>query len=88
MRGFFLGNGKSQTSGPKNDRHQRRAKVARLRHEQHQAPPALPPSDDLEGLAAALKERRHFEAAGMLDAWKDRWRIVLNLTGVVSENGK
>lgn len=29
------------------------------------------------GIEAALEERRHFKAAGMLDVWRERWKAIL-----------
>jgi len=39
--------------------------------------PALPVLRALAGLDAALEEYRDFEAAGMLDAWRERWACLL-----------
>ena len=76
MKGFRLDPGGSSKQGHTSRTTARRAQAyAALRKE-----PTRPvrPNRLLAGMDAALEEYRHFKAAGMLSAWRERWKNVMH----------
>jgi hypothetical protein len=73
---FRLDPGGSSRQGHTQTTASRRARAyADLKHE---AKTPVRPGRFLIGMDAALEEYRHFKAAGMLNAWRERWKGVLH----------
>ena len=79
MTGFRPDHGGSPDRGQMRRTAGRRARAyAALKKGEEPEGPVRPRHMAQGGVEAALEEYRDFKAAGMLDVWRERWKMVLH----------